>query len=101
MKQIIIRIIPGVQTVYDVIFGEILDSQFVPQPVDDFNYPIPSFVHCDGLLGGTSYIKSSDFFLFIQYYSHRCSNMAFFPNLITFNLDPRYEEEKDSQIEER
>lgn len=96
MKQVIIRIIPGITTVYDVIYGHVTDGQFVRSISDDCGFPIPPFVHCDSLLGGTSFIKAKDLTPLICYYQIRSREICLYPNMLVFTLeDSDHEPEKE------
>lgn len=102
MKQVIIRILPGINTVYDVVYGTVKDGQFTPSVVADDEFPIPPLVYCDNLLGGTSFVKTEDLFALVHYYMIRSSAFEFYPNFIVFTLNcSDHGTQEDSQTEER
>lgn len=101
MKQVIIRNIPGLHTIYDVVYGQIVDGEFKPSTSVETDFPIPPTVHRDDLLGGTSYLKRNDLLATIRYYSPLSSSCEFFSNFIVFNLKPDYATSKTKKDEER
>lgn len=58
MLQFVIRMYPGISTVYDFIFGHIVDGQFAPLPIDSCPFDLKYLIVEDTLLGGSAYIKS-------------------------------------------
>lgn len=95
MKQVLIRILSGINTVYDVVYGRLEDGSFNIASIDDTEFPIPPYVHCDDLLGGTSFIKAEDLPLLISYYTIRSQNIRFYPNMLVFTLESPDHESKE------
>lgn len=97
MKQLIIRVIPGVTGVFDCIFGDLDNGQFAPCSFDQLDSDFSGFVCVDDLLGTTAYIRASDLTPLVHAVLDKDAHLALYQSFIVISF-PDYEskEEKES-----
>ena len=97
MKQLIIRVIPGVTGVFDCIFGELNEGQFSPCSFDQLDSDFSDFICVDDLLGTAAYIRTSDLTSVVRTALDLDAHLALYQSFIVINF-PDYEskEEKES-----
>lgn len=98
MKQFVIRMYPGITTVYDFIYGDVVDGQFTPLPFDSCPFYIGDFIVEDTLLGGVAYIKSETVPEFIAFVTPSVRSFQMLNGFIVLTLcDDVKKKEKDAQ----
>lgn len=98
MKQIVIRAYPGVTTVYDFVFGEVVDGQFTPLPIGSCSFDLDDLIVQDTLLGGQAYIKGDKIPAFLATVAPLVCSFQMFNGFIVLILrDNVTEKEKDAQ----
>ena len=98
MKQFIIRMYPGVPTVYDFIFGDVADGQFTPLPIGSCPFELGDLIVEDDLLGGMAYIKCDKVPEFIATVFPYVHSFQMHNGFIVLTLcDNVTEKEKDAQ----
>lgn len=98
MLQFVIRMYPGITTVYDFIFGRIDDGQFTPLPFDSCPFDLKGLIVEDTLLGGQAYIKSENVPQFIADAFPVVHSFQMFNGFIVLTLIENVKEkEKDAQ----
>lgn len=98
-KQLIIRILSSGVPVYDVVYGEIRDGQFVSL---DPAHLTPDVLNCiipSDLLGTQAYVQASHLRELIACAVPYVDGISFYPNFIVLSLVDDYgtEEEEDKE----
>lgn len=97
MKQLIIRVIPGITGVFDCIFGNLDDGQFVSCSFDQLDPDLSGFICVDDLLGTTAYIRTSDLTPLLCVALDRGAHFALYQSFIVISFpDHESKEEKES-----
>lgn len=98
MHQIVIRILAPQISVFDFVFGQVIDGQFKPGDCNDLPAEILDCVDVSNLLGTQAFVKSTRVSVLTRKILAAGADMLIYPNFIVFNLPENYvTEEKENK----
>lgn len=96
MKQLVIRVIPGVTGVFDCIFGDLSGGNFTPCSFDQIDPGLSGFICVDDLLGTTAYIRTSNLTPVVRTALDHGADLALYQSFIVISF-PDYESKKEEE----
>lgn len=96
MKQLIIRVIPGITGVFDCIFGNLEDGQFTPCSFDQLDSDFSDYIRVDDLLGTTAYIRAPDLTPVVLTALDLDAQLSLYQSFIVISF-PDYESQKEKE----
>lgn len=99
MYQIIIRILAPQISVFDFVFGKIVDGQFQPADCRCLPDDVLEHVQVSNLLGTQAFVESSHVSALTSTVLDAGADMSIYPNFIVFSLPEGYvsKEEENAQ----